>query len=59
MFVLCRSKPFARNLISYSQIDQKEKKQEETIERPANQVEEKIGMEINFVLFSNIRKLRK
>ena len=28
-------------LISYSQIDQKKEKQEETIERPANQVEKK------------------
>ena len=46
------------NLISYSQIDQKKKKQEETIERPANQVEENLGWKL-FSYFFQYTKATK
>ena len=59
MFVLCRSKPFARNLISYSQIDQKEEKQEETIERPANQVEENLVWNLISYFFHIYERYKK
>ena len=56
-FVLFRSKPFVWNLISYSWNDQKRKNYNKR-PKPCKPGGRKFGIEINFVHFSIIRKLR-
>ena len=58
------SKRFVWNLISYSEIDQNKEKLEETIERPAKQVEEKLVWKLISYIFqlyeaTKLNSLRK
>ena len=54
-FVLFHTKPFVWNLISYSQIDRKMWKTEDTIERLANQVEENLVWKLISYIFQYMK----